>query len=61
MDTPDITKIKTMPKKDLEALNRELGRKLATRVVGTIFLKLTVSGLLQVFAKKALIEAAKRA
>jgi hypothetical protein len=61
MDTPDINTIKTMPKKDLEALNNKLARRFATHMVGLIFIKLTVRNVAVVLAKKAIITAAKRA
>lgn len=61
MDTPCIHQIQTMPKKDLEALNRRLAGKFAAHMVGMLFIKLAVSGVSQVLLKKAIIEAAKRA
>lgn len=60
METPSINTIKAMPKKDLDALNSQLARRLATHVVGMIFLKLSIAGVTQVLAKKAIIVAAKR-
>lgn len=60
MDTPDINTIKAMPKKDIDALNRKMARRLATHVVGAIFIRTTLRGVLTVFAKKAIITAAKR-
>jgi hypothetical protein len=60
MTTPDINTIKAMPKNDLAALNNQMAQKLATRVVGLMFLKLAVPGVLGVLARKALITAAKR-
>ena len=61
MDTPNINTIKAMPKKDLEALNSQLARKLATRVVGVVLLRLAMNGVMRVLVQKAVIEAAKRA
>lgn len=60
MDTPNIEQIRTMPKKDVAALNKQLSRKLATHMVGMIFVKLTLRSVLTVLARKAVIEAAKR-
>jgi hypothetical protein len=61
MDTPDINQIRTMPKEDLAALNKQMARRLAGHMIGMLFLKTAAAGVLSVLARKALIEAAKRA
>jgi ribosomal protein L29 len=61
MDTPNAAQIRTMSKEDLSALNNRMAKKLAGHMVGMLFLKLSVAGVLTVVAKKAAIEAAKRA
>lgn len=58
--TPSIEEIKTMPKEDLAALNRKTTQKLATHVVGLMFLKLAIPSVLGVLARKALVNAAKK-
>jgi hypothetical protein len=60
MNNPTIEKIKAMPQEELEALNRKTTQKLATRVVGLVFLKLAVPRVLGLIAAKALITAAKK-
>jgi hypothetical protein len=61
MDTPNIETIRTMPKEDLAALNKQLTKNLARHMVGMLFVKLTLTSVVSVLARKALIEAAKRA
>ena len=57
--TPD--QIHAMPKEELAALNRKLGKKLALHMVGMLFLKLSIAGLTNVLTRKALIAASKHA
>lgn len=61
MDTPDINTIKAQSKKDRAALENKLARRFATHMVGLVFIKLTLRNVAVVLAKKAIIEAAKRA
>lgn len=62
MDTaPSIDKIRSMPKTERDALNRQLTKNLARHMVGMVFVKLTIGGIVSVLGRKALIEAAKRA
>jgi hypothetical protein len=61
METPNIHQIRTMPKEDVAALNKKLTRRLAGHMVGMLFIKTAMYGVLGVLARKALHEAAKRA
>lgn len=59
MNTPNINDVKAMSSEERKTLNSQISRKLATHVVGMIFLKLSIAGVTRVLAKKALIAAAK--
>jgi hypothetical protein len=61
MDTPTIHTINAMSQEDRDALNRKMMRRFATHVAGMLFIKIAVRNVAVVLAKKAIIEAAKRA
>lgn len=59
MDAPNINTIKAMTPEERKTLNSQISRKIATHIVGMIFLKLSIAGVTRVLTKKALIAAAK--
>lgn len=61
MNTPTIHQINAMSKEDVRALNRKMTKRLALHMGGMLFFKIAVAGVLRTVAKKAMIEAAKRA
>lgn len=60
MDTPTVAEIRALSPQDQAALNRQLTRTIAKHMLGMMFVKLSLTSVLTVLAKKALIEAAKR-
>ena len=60
MDQPTVDSIRAMSPQDQAALNRQMTRAIAKHMLGLVFVKLTLTSVLTVLAKKALIEAAKR-
>lgn len=60
MNNLNINDVKAMSAEDRKTLNSQLQKKLATHLVGMIFLKLSIAGVAQVLARKALVVAAKR-
>ena len=60
MDTVNINDIKAMSPEERATLQKQASRKLAVNIVGMIFLKLAIPGVVRVLATKAIIVAAKR-